>query len=376
MPLAALARPAIRSGALEFDGRGTAGLPGGGAGRDVVLVPSEDVLLVAVNLPLSSPRQRMEAAPFAVEGMLAEPLSQTHVALGPEIEAKHYLVGVVNSQKLAAWGGLLTGTPFSAARLGPDGRARPRPPEGTWAVFSSDGRALVRRSDGSGFAVRSALLAAAWRIAGCPAVRAWGDPPPGELLAEAAGAFPETAPPDPLAAQFDLRRGGFAGSRFRASGFLRQAGWIAGIGAILLGSIWTADTLALARLAEQRREAARTLLQDVVPGGIPPGMDIAGQLARLLPGNEARPKGRFLPLLSSVSAALGAQADQVSVQNLSYDAAERHMNLELSAGDLAALQRVQATLDGAGIQATSGAATAENGGAQVRIVVQDSGAGG
>ncbi|RZM09799.1 MAG: hypothetical protein EOP67_69320, partial [Sphingomonas sp.] len=44
------------------------------AERVAVLAPTEQILMLAVDLPLPSRRQRQEAVPFAVEDLIADPL--------------------------------------------------------------------------------------------------------------------------------------------------------------------------------------------------------------------------------------------------------------------------------------------------------------
>jgi general secretion pathway protein L len=60
-----------------------------------LFVPGEDVLLLAVDLPIASRRHRMEALPFAIEDRIAEPLDAVHVAIGAQLSPNRYLAAVV-----------------------------------------------------------------------------------------------------------------------------------------------------------------------------------------------------------------------------------------------------------------------------------------
>lgn len=363
--------PLVRDGAIVFE---AAAMPGteGLAGRSpCVLVPGEQALAVVVDLPLASHRQRLDAVGFAVEGLLAEPLSKVHVALGPQIAPKRYLAVMVSHAAMEEWAGLLGRAGLSQARLLPDFLALPSVVDDGWTVFASGDRAIVRRSDLSGFSTRLSMLPAAWRLAGCPAVVSCGEPlAPLFLASHVRIAEPLAA--DPVAAGFTLRQSIYATSAFEGAGLLRRAGWICTLGLGLLGAINIADTLALRQMAEDRRAEAQALISKVAPN-TNPQEDIDVQLGRILPDTEDDKPGRFLPLFSDVASALATEKAGLVVESLAYDAADGQFGLEVAAGNLATLQRIEATLGDAGLQVSSGVATAESGGAKVRIVVEDRG---
>ncbi len=368
--------PIVLDHTLTFAEASAYGLDADSLPANAVLVPTESVLLLAVDLPLSSHRQRGEAAPYAVEDLLAAPLSDMHIALGPELDPKRYLIGAVSRARMAGWIETLSKAGLAGARIFPDALCLPRPRSGSWSVHTMGERVLVRGDDGAAFAIALALLPAAWRLAGSPSLISSGDPLPAGLLGTEVSDATVKRLPDPVAGRFDLRQGAFAGSGGRRSRFVRRALIIAGVGALAWGGILAADTLALARLAGQRHDAAQAMLRRMMPGAAPEA-DVAGQLARLLPSEAPTRTGRFLPLFASVAEALNRQSNPLSVQNLTYNAADKELILDVTANDLAALQRVAAAMTDAGIQASSGAATADKAGADVRIVVSDrqSGAG-
>lgn len=366
--------PVIIGGTLRWLDDSALGFSPPGGKRPCVLVPAEQVLLIAVDLPLSSHRQRIEAVPYAVEGMLAEPLSQVHIVLGPQAGEKRYLAGIVGHGLMSEWSSLLTKAGLSHARVLPDVLALPRPEAGGWTVFASGQRALVRKADASGFAIGLAALATAWHLSGCPPIVSHGDPLPPQFMARESEMAAAPLESDPVTAGFDLRQGAYADPAFRASGFLRQAGWIVGLGAVVFCAITLADTIALNRLAEVRRDSARQLMTRVMPEVVPEE-DIALQLARLLPSAGEDRRGRFLPLLSRIAGALDGEAEGLTVQSLTYDAVDGQLSLEVAAENLAALQRIEAAMVGAGLQTSSGVATAEGGAAEVSLVVTDEGGG-
>ena len=55
------------------------------SGPATILVPTEQVRLLAVDLPLANHAKRLAALPFAIEDKIAEPLENVHIALGKEL---------------------------------------------------------------------------------------------------------------------------------------------------------------------------------------------------------------------------------------------------------------------------------------------------
>ncbi len=330
----------------------------------VVLAPSEKMRLMAVDLPLSSARQRRAALPFAVEESLAEPLSRVHVALGPEIGRRRYLAGVVRHDLMIDWIAALNAAGLSRCRIVPDVLAVPRPPEGAWSVWVVAARALVRCDDGTGFALGTATLPSVWKVAGEPPLVWHGGELPGELPRQEATNEPVA---DLDAARFDLRQGAYARAQPGRRTSLKVAALLVSLGLVAHAVVAGIDTLALKRLAEERRSEARSLLQDVVPG-LPADGDPSTLFVRFMPDGGER-RGHFLPLFARVSEALQPLSQGLAVQALAFSATDNTLSLDLQAPDLAALQRIEAALGDAGLQVTSGVATAGGGGAEARIVI-------
>lgn len=332
----------------------------------VVLAPSEKILMLSVQLPLPSQRQRRSALPFAVEAYLAEPLSSVHVALGPEIADRHYLSGVVRHELMVDWIESLKVAGLSRCRIVPDVLVVPKPPDGAWSVWIIGTRALVRKDDGSGFALNVNALPGAWKVAGQPPLIRYGEELPEGLPTQPGDAKREA---DSVATSFDLRQGIYAGSGPSHRASLKVVALLLVLGLLGHGVVATIDTLALQRIAEDRRAQAQVLLREIAPHLSVDG-DMTAQLARLMPSSSEQ-QGRFLPLFARISETLQLFNEGLSVQTLTFNANDNTLSLDLQASDLAALQRIEAAFSEAGLQATSGVATAGGGGAQARIVIND-----
>lgn len=274
--------------------------PGGAA---TILVPTESVLLLAVDLPLRSASKRRQALPFAVEDRIADPVERVHLALGASTGPDRYLVGVVRHEVMAEWIGLAEAQGLVTASLVPDALMLPQPEEGNWAVDLRAGRALVRSGDGAGFAVPQAMLRAAWEAAGRPPVHSYGESLPAEMTLSATPTVPNRLDAALAALQLNLRQGDYAGRR-GSSNTLRRIGWIVGIAALAHTGIAVADTVMLRVIADRRAEDTRRLVATMAPG-VPVTGDIAATAANLLPVGGGGAPQTFLPLLNRVSSALG-----------------------------------------------------------------------
>ena len=366
------------TGLWWLDGAGLSCVDADAPGPATVLVPSEAVLTLIVELPLASRAARAAALPFAIEDRIAEPLSVVHVALGAEIAPRVHLAGVVRRSVMAAWLDRLAPAGLGDAVLMPDALALPAPDAGSWSVARRGERVLVRTDAGTGFAVPAEQFEAAWAAGGKPPCRAFSEAlfgegalPEGMLLLDAPEAADGASPPRLLRPPLDLRQGEFAHSARPVSPLLRRLGLVVLTGLLAHGAIAAADTVVLHRLAEQRRSEAAALVQTVLPGTSTDG-DFAPVVAGLLPspGNAAR--GRFLPVLVRASRALAPLANTVAVDSMSFGDSDAALTLNLEASDLAGLQRAQASLLGAGLRADAGPATSDSGRATQAFTVSES----
>jgi general secretion pathway protein L len=210
---------------------------------DIVVVPTEELLILPVDLPLPTPARRIAALPFAVEDRLAEPLAEVHLALGAALEPHRHIAAAVRHDRMQAWMAALAAAGLDAARLVPDALMLPRPRSG-WAVALADGRAVVRSEDGTGFAVAAPNLPAAWIAAGRPACVALDEPLPAGIETEH-----DPSLTWPTAPSLDLRQGAYAVRRRSFPPTGRRILVVAAAGILAHGAIAAADTIALGRIA-------------------------------------------------------------------------------------------------------------------------------
>jgi general secretion pathway protein L len=315
-------------------------------GPATILVPTEQVRLLAVDLPLASRAKRLEALPFAIEDQIAEPIESVHLALGAEVAPKRYLVSVVRHEVMGNWVEAATEAGLGHAAMVPDALALPRPPEDEWAVDLAAERAVVRAGDGTGFAVPPAMLQAAWQAAGRPAVSSYGLPLPGEMMA--GGSTPAPGLSERLLAPaLDLRQGPYARRRGALPNVWRRLGWIVALGAAAHVVIATADTVMLRKIADRREADTRALAAIAAPGANLGG-DLAASVADLLPAGSGGPPDTFLPLLTRVSGALGPLSGVINVRAINYQA--NALTLDLDGTEPGLAGRVDAALRAARVR--------------------------
>ncbi len=318
--------------------------PGGPA---TVLVPSESVLLLAVDLPVAGRARRLAALPFAVEDRIAEPIESVHLALGKEVAPKRFLVAVVRHERMADWVDRAEEAGLGRAAMVPDALALPVPPEGAWSVDLGDHRAVVRAGDGTGFACPAAMLRPAWEAAGRPPAIAYGAPLPDEMTL--AGAELEGAPlARRLAAPaLDLRQGAYARRRAPA-GVWRRLVWIVALGAAAHTVIAIADTAMLRVIADRRAAETRALVAAMAPDVVVDG-NFATTIADMLPTGASTVPQTFLPLVARLSSALGPFGGGLAVRTMTFQADT--LTLDMERGDPALATRLRTALDGARIKA-------------------------
>ena len=318
-------------------------------GPATIVVPTEQVRLLAVDLPLANRAKRLAALPFAVEELIAEPVESVHLALGEEIAPKRYLVGVVRHELMAAWVETAAEAGLGHAAMVPDALALPRPAEGEWSVDLAADRAVVRAGDGTGFAIPPSMLQPAWQAAERPAARAYGVPLPAEMLAGGATLAPGALAERLLAPALDLRQGLYARRRAALPNIWRRLGWIVALGAAAHVVIATADTLMLRSIADRREAEARAVAATAAPGANLTG-DLSVSVADLLPTGSSTPPDAFLPLLTRVSGALGPLAGAITVRAINYQA--NALTLDLDGSDPGLVGRVDAALRGSRVPGT------------------------
>lgn len=363
--------PAGPGGVWGLAGEGAVLREAADGGPATILVPTEQVLLTAVDLPLPSRRQRLAALPFAIEDRIAAPIETVHVALGQAVAPGRYLAGVATPAVMLGWTAQAQAAGLGQAALVPDALTLPVPAAGAWSVERTGDRVLVRAEDGTGFAVSAPRFAALWAAAGQPACILFGDPLPDAIPGVAAEIAPGGLAERLRLPALDLRQGAFARPRRGTSALWRRAAIVAGCGLLAHGAIAAADTIALQRIAAERKAETRAIVERIAPGTSDDG-DLAEVAGDLLPVAGGVPGAAFLPAVAKVSGALGGG---VTLRALAYDAGAGTLVLDVAAADLTAVQALEARLRAAGLSATGGGGTVAAGGAEGRITVRTGGAG-
>lgn len=320
----------------------------------IVLVPSEQVLILAVTLPPMSATRRREALRFAIEDRIAEPLGEVHVALGAEVGANVHLAGVVRHAVMRQWLEIIQRAGLDHVSLVPDALALPVPEGESWSISLSGDRACVRAADATGFALPRAGLEAAWVADGQPACTSFGEPLPAPLAGVQVardGALVETLLADrPL----DLRQGIYAAPRAAINPLWRRAALVTAAGLLAHGLIAAADTAALSHTAAQRQSEARALAATLRPG-----MPVDDELSAALADDEGQANvqpGAFRPLLWLTANALAGVDRRTGWRSLTFDGDRRTLTIDIDSTDPAELNRAAGALSRAGAVMQSEAA--------------------
>jgi general secretion pathway protein L len=315
-------------------------------GPATLLVPSESVLLLSVDLPLGSHAKRLAALPFAIEDRIADPIESVHLALGSEIAPKRYLVAVVRHAVMREWVETAAAEGLGHAAIVPDALALPVPDDG-WSAEAVDGRVLVRSADGAGFSVSSTLIGQAWEAAGRPRIWNCGAIPIGELPQE-----PRPAGGGGLAGRLatpavDLRQGAYARRAAGGSGWLKRLGWIAAAGIAAHTAIATADTAMLHVIAERRADDTRAAVAQAAPGANL-GEDLRISVADMLPPPGAA-GSQFVPLVTRTSNALAPLSSAVTARSMRFEG--NTLVMEIEPGEPGLAGRVRDAMRAAGMNA-------------------------
>lgn len=326
----------------------------------IVLAPAEAMLMLVVDLPLPSRARRLTALPFAVEDAISEPIEAVHVALGEEVSPGRFLAAVVRHDIMRAWISQMDDAGMEQAALVPDPLSLTRPAEGCWSVLSADTRAIVRASDGSGFAIPTGHVAMAWQAAGRPVCTSYGSPLPAGITAEDSASDRPALASFAMSPALNLRQGQYAPPRRAAHPLWRRIAISAAVGALAHGAIALADTVALSRIAAQREADVRVLAATKAPGMVI-GDDMSGLAADMASDGGSAIPGSFLPLMERTARALQAMGSPLQMQAIVFDAAAGTLALDIQAQDIATLQKVAGALTAAGLSAESGSASVDQG---------------
>lgn len=328
------------------------------------VVPAEVVSIHAVDLPVKSARQRVAALPFALEDAIACPLEQTHFALlhhsfnGMTLAAT-IEIAVLEKYIDNAPDSVLIPEQMLISAPGPDTDGHM-----VWRVYRHAERALVRASDGTGFALHADMLGHVWQAAGKPRIDSFGAALPDTVQWTDLSAQPVPQPIALLTA--DLRQGMFQPDRGFARPLKVLAACVAIAGIFQLG-VAVLDVRAQRAIADGLRAEAARALMPLLPNASPD--DAPTLLQRQLAALSAPQRGSaFLPLMDRVAEALIPLSDRVQFRQLNWQG--DILRLSVEAADLSALQRAEASLQGNGLIITVGSASMDGGAARAELTVR------
>ncbi|MEL6883891.1 MAG: type II secretion system protein GspL [Pseudomonadota bacterium] len=328
------------------------------------VIPGAAVLLLPLDLPLKSDRKRRAAAPFAIEPLLAAPLDDTHVAVGPVHRGTVRLCAAIDIEEL----NIHTMAAPGAGVLLPDVCGVPLPDaDGAWSVWFGHHAVYVRTFDGTGCVVDTDGFADLWRAFDRPLLQVChGHPPPGVGSCERI----RDLPPVP-ASLFELNMRPFKqASRDQWRSRIGFAVGLSVVAGLAHAAVLLADARALERTVTERRAALVSLAQD---RGAPldlslPTSVLTADLERR--ANRADTTDPFLSLLATTGTALAGQGS-ISFRDLRFDAGAGTLTVLVSAPDLAALQQAEDALRTGGMEVTGGAASTGASGAEMQLILSE-----
>ena len=337
---------------------------GPAAADRIRIVPAEAVSLFRLDLPIRGSRQRLAALPFALEDRLAGPIDGLHFALCDGAGGPGVLAAVISRDALLAERDAADGQ-----QLVPECLTLPVPAAAEtgamrWAVCREGDRALVRLSDGTGFAAQIGVLSHLWRHAGEPEVTSFGAALPSDMRWSDAEAGAEI--PDAATLATDLRQGAFARP-------LRALAAVVALAALAHLGLAYADLRAQRALAEGLRIEAQRLLAERIPEATI--YDDPRLLMASLARSGSSGTGGVLPVFETAADALLASGRSVSLRSLSWSDRSGALTLQVEAARLEDIQRMEEALRGAGLSVTAGTATQAEGAAQAELVLRAGGDG-
>ncbi|WP_298914515.1 type II secretion system protein GspL [uncultured Roseobacter sp.] len=331
-----------------------------------IVLPTGAVSLFNVLLPLKSPRQRRKAMAFALSGQLCEQAGGAELTLGPSFEGDHYLVACCDDDALAR---AIPNAELPGAAL-PDVLGIPRPETDghAWNLWCEASVVYVRATDATGFVCRADDFTTFWKVGGQPELFSLTGPlDSGPDVTDLSSNPP---PADPNDLQMDLRRGAFKHRKRAPRRFVRFSAIALIICAIGQLTLLAVEARALAAIAEKRTAIVTADLAERVPDASigQPLFQIAARISEQIAPQR---QDRFMTLLAQVSRALDAQDAQVTFRELRYGAQEDVLTLLVQGREFSSLQASEVALSDAGMEVTSGTATATESGAEILLQVRD-----
>lgn len=122
-------------------------------GRPIVLLcPTSEVRLAAVDVPAKQPAKVLQAAPYLLEDQLAEDVDTLHFAIAPRQADGQYPVAVVAKARMNQWLAPLQAHGLQASAIYPDVLALPwNPEEPRWSAVAEPEQITARTGAYSGF---------------------------------------------------------------------------------------------------------------------------------------------------------------------------------------------------------------------------------
>ncbi len=330
-----------------------------GRTRLVLLVPGEDVLLARVPMPDSGPARIARALPFAMEEHVLEDPAGLHCVAGPRVDSGTITGTAISRERLAGLLGELGRKGIRPDHACPDCLLVPWR-EGTIAVLTDGYRALVRWGDCDATAIETVSLPAL--LDGLTAGDDRDSLEVSRREADGTAGCLEALDPGAAPPSVDLLQGAFLPER-------RQAGWRtwrlpAALAAALFLLLLVHEGLATRQLAASSKALAdeisagfRAAFPEVSRVQADPAPQITIELRRLR--QQAGSGGDlFLELLGRAAPILTANPG-VRLERLDFGGAE--LELGLTAGQIADLDRLRSQFQAAGLTARQGAAQLDNG---------------
>ena len=289
--------------------------------RIVLLVPGADVRLMLVKVPARAPAKVLQAAPYLLEEQLAEDVDTLHFALGPRQADGMFPIAVAARARMEAWLAPLRERGLAPDAVYPETLCLPEPAASRWSALAEADQVTVRNQRYGGFACAPGDLPLMLEMSGAPAetvlrvivTRGAADhlsslPQQVELLPGFDSALTALLQHlDPLHA-INLLQGGYSQREdlqrlflpWRAAAalaltWLLVAGTTHAVAAVKLGKELTAQNSQNVQRFQQLFPAEKRIV-DL-------DAQVEQQTRQLKGGGH---KGGFLPLLQTLSTALGA----------------------------------------------------------------------
>lgn len=328
----------------------------------VAIVPGTAVTRHAVQIAATRPAEVRQAALYAVEDDVAEPVDRLHIAVGRSAEDGARDVLVTSASDMAGWMAWLSANQLGTCDVVCAHSLMPQDAE----AFEAPEEILLRR-DGRAFAVDASLpddvlrllAPAQGRVYGAALSRRLGTTPAGEGALTGEGYLKtladvyETAEPGSI---ISLRQGVYA--RRRRMGLESASRWrLAGLLAAAAAILWLASVGLETAAYRSQADALRTQTVDLISTAVPSSNgNVDAALTQLRQSQRigtasVRPTIASAALYQALSVAEGAE-----IRTLRYDAATGQLTALVLISNYAEADAIAAQLETAGLGVTLGQA--------------------